>query len=55
MKTRTTYTRDAGLITRSGISPGEGNVNTFQYSCLGNSMDIGGYWAIVHGFSKSWT
>ena len=55
MKTSTTYTRDAGLITRSGISPGEGNGNTFQYSCLGNPMDIGGWWATVHEFTKSRT
>ena len=55
MKTSTTYIRDAGLITRSVISPGEGNGNTFQYSCLGNPMDIGGWWATVHGFTKSWT
>ena len=52
MKTSTTYTRDAGLITRSGISPGEGNGNTFQYSCLGNPMDRGAWWVIVHGVEK---
>ena len=55
MKTSTTYTRDAGLITRSGTSPGEGNGNTFQYSCLRNSTDIGGWWATVHGIAKSRT
>ena len=32
---------DAGLIPGSGISPGEGNVNPLQYSCLRNSMDRG--------------
>ena len=53
MKTSTTYTRDAGLISRSGTSPGEGNGNTFQYSCLGNPTDIGGWWATVHGVAKS--
>ena len=32
---------DAGLIPVSGRSPGEGNDNTLQYSCLGNPMDRG--------------
>ena len=32
--------RDPGLIPRSGRSPGEGNGNSLQYSCLENSMDI---------------
>ena len=32
---------DPGLIPRSGRSPGEGNGNPFQYSCLENSMDRG--------------
>ena len=30
---------DVGLVPRSGRSPGEGNSNPFQYSCLGNPMD----------------
>ena len=34
---------DRGLIPGSGISPGEGNGNPLQYSCLENSMD-GGAW-----------
>ena len=38
--------RDPGLIPGSGRSPGEGNVNPFQYSCLENSMDRGAWWAI---------
>ena len=33
---------DAGLISGSGRSPGEGNGNLLQYSCLENSMDRGG-------------
>jgi len=37
-----------GLIPRSGRSPGEGKGNPFQYSCLGNPMDRGGWWATVH-------
>ena len=35
--------------------PGEGNGNSFQYSCLGNPMDRGARWAIVHGVAKRWT
>ena len=38
-----------------GRSPGEGNSNPLQYSCLGNPMDKGARWAIVHGVTKSWT
>ena len=34
-------TRDMGLIPGSGRSPGEGNGNPLQYSCLENSMDRG--------------
>ena len=36
-------------------SPGEGNVNPFQYPCLENSMDSGAWWVTVHGVSKSQT
>ena len=32
---------------------GEGNGNSLQYSCLGNPMDRGAWWAIVHGLAKS--
>ena len=34
-------------------SPGEGNVNPLQYSCLGNPLDRGGWWATVHRVTKS--
>ena len=34
---------------------GEGNGTPLQYSCLGNPMDRGAWWAAVHGVSKSWT
>ena len=44
-----------GLIPGSGRSPGEGNGNPLQYSCLENSMDGGAWWAIVDGVTKSWT
>ena len=33
-------------------SPGEGNGNPLQYSCLGNPMDRGAWWAVVHGVAK---
>ena len=46
---------DAGLIPGLGRSPGEGNGNPLQYSCLGNPMDGGAWWAVVHGAAKSWT
>ena len=35
-----------------GRSPGEGNGNSLQYSCLENPMDRGGWWATVHGGHK---
>ena len=44
---------DGGLIPGSGRSPGEGNVNLLQYSCLENFMDRGSWWATVHGVTKS--
>ena len=47
--------RDMGSIPGSEKSPGGGNDNPLQYSCLGNSMDRGGWWATVHGVAKSWT
>ena len=43
---------DLGLIPELGRSPGEGNNNPFQYSCLENSMDRGAWQAIVHGVAK---
>ena len=46
---------DPGLIPRSGRSPGGGNSNPLQYSCLENSMDRGAWRATVHGVAKSWT
>ena len=48
-------TENAGLIPELGRSPGEGNDNPLQYSCLGNAMDRGAWWATVHGVAKSWT
>ena len=47
--------RDSGLIPGSGRSPGEGNGNPLQYSCLENSMDRGAWQATVCGITKSRT
>ena len=44
--------RDKGLIPGSGRSPVEVNGNSLQYSCLGNPMDRGPWWATVHGVAK---
>ena len=43
---------DLGSIPGSGRSPGEGNGNPLQYSCLENPMDRGAWWATVHGASE---
>ena len=45
--------RDADLICGSRRSPGEGNGNPLQFSCLRNLMDRGAWWAIVHGVTES--
>ena len=45
--------RDVASIPGSGRSPGEGNGNPLQYSCLGNPMDKGAWWATIHGATKS--
>ena len=46
---------DPSSIPESGRSPGEGNGNPLQYSCLENSMDRGAWQATVHGVAKSQT
>ena len=48
-------TGDPGLIPGSGRSPGEGNGNPLQDSCLENPMDREVWWATVHGVAKSRT
>jgi len=48
-------TGDEGLISGSGRSPGEGNGNPLQFSCLGNSVDRGAWQTTVHGVAKSQT
>ena len=48
-------TGDSGSIPGSGRSPGERNSNPLQYSCLGNPMDTGSWWATVFGVAQNWT
>ena len=36
------------------IENGKGNGNPFQYSCLGNPMDRGAWWATVHRVARVW-
>ena len=48
-------TRDKGSFPGLGRSPGEGNGDPLQYSCLGNPMDRGAWRAMVHGVTKSQT
>ena len=48
-------TRDTGSILGSGRSPGVGNGNPLQYSCLENPIDRGAWWVIDHQVAKSWT
>ena len=45
--------RDVGLIPGLGRSPGEGNGNLLQYSCLENSTDREAWQAMVHGVAES--
>ena len=47
--------RDVGSIPGLGRSPGEGNGNPLQYSCLGNPIDRGAWHTTVHGVTKSKT
>ena len=46
---------ELGLIPDLGRTPGEGNGNPLQYSCLENPMDRGTWWATVQGVAKSRT
>ena len=52
---RETRVRSLGSIPGLGRSPGEGNGNPLQYSCLENPMDRGSWWAIAHRVAKSRT
>ena len=47
--------REAGSVLGLGRSPGGGNGNLLQYSCLQNPMDSGAWEATVHGVSKNQT
>ena len=44
--------RDVGLIPGLGKVPGVGNGNSLQYSCLGNPMGRGAWWATVMGLQR---
>ena len=44
---------DSGSITESGRSPGVGNGNPLQYSCLENPLNRGARWVTVHGVAES--
>jgi len=48
-------TGDMGLIPGSGRSPGGGNGNPLQYSCLGYPMNRGAWWAAICGVEKGQT
>ena len=52
VKNPPTNAGDMGSIPGLGRSPGIGNSNLLQDSCLGNPMDIGAWQAIVHGVTK---
>ena len=43
---------DPGSTPGLGSSPEEGNGNPLQYSCLGNAMDRGTWWATIHGLTR---
>ena len=48
-------TKDTGSIPGLERSPGMGNGNPLQCSCLEKSMDRGAWWVTVHGAAKNWT
>ena len=45
---------DTDLVPALGRSLGEGNGTPLQYSCLGNPVDRGAWWATVHGVAETW-
>ena len=53
VKNPPTNAENVGSIPALGRSPGEGNGNPFQCSCLGNSTEGGAWWAAVHEAAKS--
>ena len=52
-KEYTCHAGDSCSIPGSRRSPGEGHSNPLQYSCLGNPMDRGAWWATVHSVAES--
>ena len=52
VKNLPTMQEDPGSIPGSGRSPGEGNGNPLQYSCVKNPTERGAQQAIVHGVVK---
>ena len=46
---------DTGSVPGLERSSGEGDGNPFQYSCLGNPLDRGAWWATDHGVAKTQT
>ena len=54
VKNQPANTGDVRSISGSGRSPGEGNGNPLQYSCLGNPMERHAWQATVHGVAKSY-
>ena len=52
LKNQPTDAGHPGSIPGLGSSPGEGNVNPLEYSCLENPMDRGARWATVHGVAN---
>ena len=55
LRTNAGDTREMDLVPGSGISPGGGHGNSFQYSCLENPIDRGAWQATVHKVTKSRT
>jgi len=46
---------DTGFTPGSERFPGESNDSPLQYTCMGNPMDRGAWWATVYGVTKTWT
>ena len=53
VKNPTANSGEVGSVSGLGRSPGGGNHNPLKYSCQGNPMDRGGWWATVHAIAKS--
>ena len=51
-KELTCWCSRSGFSPRCGRSPREGNGNPLQHSCLGNPIDRGAWWAVVHWVSR---